>query len=88
MKVFNMFMNSPLMGNFLNPRSAARGSPKRVETIRAEPETLRDRNIIPSNSLSRLRISENAFVKPSIIEDIAAIDKKAEDLNSFCLLPV
>ena len=88
MKVFNTLMSSPFRGNFLNPRSALKGSPKRVATIRAVPETLMDKNIIPSNSLSRLRIREKALVKPSIIEDIVAIGKKAEDLNSFCLLPV
>ena len=88
MKVFKTLMNSPFMGNFLNPRRALKGSPKKVPTPRADPETLMDKSIIPNNSLSRLRIRENASLKPSVIEDIISIGKKAEDLNSFCLLPV
>ena len=88
MNVFNILTANPLSGNFLKPSRAPMGSPRRVVTTRAVPETLMDKNIIPNNSLSRLRMREKALVKPSMIEDIAATGRKAEDLKSFCLLPV
>lgn len=75
MKVFRTLMDSPFMGNFLKPRSAPRGSPRRVARIRADPDTLMDKNIMPSNSLSRSRMRKNALVKPSMIEDIVATGK-------------
>jgi hypothetical protein len=56
MKVLSMLMINPLSGNFLNPRSALKGRPIRVAARRAVPDTLRERRIIPSSSLSRLRI--------------------------------
>jgi hypothetical protein len=48
MKVLSMLMIRPLRGNFLNPRSALKGSPIRVAARRAVPETLRERTIIPA----------------------------------------
>lgn len=84
MKEFRMLICAPFIGNLLRPRSAASGSPKMVAMIRAVPETFMDSNMMPSSSLSMLKIRANAFAKPSIIKDISTAGRGAGDSNSFC----
>ena len=68
MNVFRRLMTNPLKGNFLNARSALRGRAASVESTSAVPDTLRERHMIPSNSLSRWNIRENALLMPSVNE--------------------
>src|SRR5512139_588802 len=66
-KVLRILTESPFRGNFLKPRSVLRGRPIRVATARAVPETLRESNIIPNNSLFRWRMRDRAAAKLSRI---------------------
>ena len=67
MNVFNTLTTNPLSGNFLKPRRALRGSPRKVARIRADPDTLSDKKIMPKSSWSSRNIKVNAFINPSII---------------------
>ncbi|MDP3259404.1 MAG: hypothetical protein Q8M34_02290 [Thermodesulfovibrionales bacterium] len=63
-----MLIDKPLAGNFFKLMSADKGSPM-IDTIKsAVPDTLSDKNIMLNNSVLRLKIKENAFLKPIRIE--------------------
>jgi hypothetical protein len=68
MNVFMRLINNPFAGKCLKPSKADKGMPIDAAIKRAVPETLRDKNIMPKSSASRLNISKNAFLKPSIIK--------------------
>jgi len=63
-----MLINNPRAGNFFKLTSAERGTPMTDTIISAVPDTLSDKNIMLNNSASRLKIKENAFLKPIRIE--------------------